>query len=42
MVALDVLVGLTGNYAADGGGVIDDGCGGGGAEAVDGGYGENE
>jgi len=42
LVALDVLVGLTSNYAADGGGVVDDGGGGCGAEAVDGGYGENE
>lgn len=40
-VALDVLVGLTGYYAADGGGAVGDGGGGGGAEGVDGDYGEN-
>lgn len=42
LVALDVLVGFTGDYAADGGCGVGDGGGGGGAKAVDSGYGEND
>jgi hypothetical protein len=42
LVALDVLVGLTGDYAADGGGVVGYGGCGGDAEAVYGSYGEND